>query len=237
MPSKSTLPEPEPEEEGALLNEEEDLSSGNGRLAIIVGALLLLAIMGYVLLPGSGGRQVVTTLIPSVMLGEASVTGTRLADDTATVAPAPAEEMVQTTATATVVPSAIAPKPVVRPEAEASLDTRTTESVALVKEPEVEAPTEAVPETPTEAPANVVLSGRILDENGQPLAGATVLVKGSHKGTGTDANGNYTLEVPAGESALVYGYGGYQDQEVRIRGAQPINVTLLPAAGTKRRRK
>jgi hypothetical protein len=171
------------------------------------------------------------------MLGEANVTGTRPVEDTAKAAPATVEETVKTTAAATVMPNAVAPKPVVRPEAEASLDTRTTESVAMVREPEAEAATEAVPEAPAEAPASVVLSGRIMDENGQPLAGATVLVKGSHRGTGTDANGNYTLEVPAGESALVYGYGGYQDQEVRIRGAQPINVTLLPAAGTKRRRK
>lgn len=82
-----------------------------------------------------------------------------------------------------------------------------------------------------------MLSGRILDEDGRPMAGATVLLKGSRKGTGTDANGVYTLEVPAGENALVYGYGGYVDQEVRTRGSQPVNVTLLPAEGTKRRRK
>ena len=101
---------------------------------------------------------------------------------------------------------------------------------------ETEAAAPAAPEAPA-APANVTLSGRILDENGRPLAGATVLVKGSRKGTGTDANGNYSIEVPAGENALVYGYGGYQDQEVRTRGAQPVNVTLLPSENGKRRRR
>ena len=234
MPSKSTLPEPETDEAGTLLNEEDSLSSGNGRLAIIVGAVLLLAIVGYMFMPGSGGRRVITNVIPSVMLGEASVTGSRPADEPAAAAAVVAET-----------PEDAATKPapdktkkaVTRTTIDGSLATRATESVSeteAVAEAEAAAP--AAPEAPA-APANVTLSGRILDENGRPLAGATVLVKGSRKGTGTDANGNYSIEVPAGENALVYGYGGYQDQEVRTRGAQPVNVTLLPSENGKRRRR
>ncbi|MBC6699554.1 carboxypeptidase-like regulatory domain-containing protein [Hymenobacter sp. BT190] len=235
MPTKFTVPEPETDND-TLQSEEEDYSSGNGRLALIVGAILLFAVIGYMLLPGSSGRRVVTTIIPSVMLGEASVTGAK------EVAPeAPAEEAAteeETAAEAVKLSAADAKKPVVRPAAEAGLAARTAESVApLVAATAETAPAAEASPAAAAAPATVTLSGRILDEDGRPMAGATVLLKGSRKGTGTDANGNYTLEVPAGENALVYGYGGYQDQEVRTRGSQPVNVTLLPSEGTKRRRK
>lgn len=236
MPTKFTVPEPETDDNSTLLSEEEDYSSGNGRLALIVGAILLLAVIGYMLLPGSSGRRVVTTIIPSVMLGEASVTGAKETAPAAATDETVAEEKAAEEASKTTAKDA--KKPVVRPAAEAGLAARTTESVALAAAPVAEAAPAAneAPAAPA-APATVTLSGRILDEDGRPMAGATVLLKGSRKGTGTDANGNYTLEVPAGENALVYGYGGYQDQEVRTRGSQPVNVTLLPSEGAKRRRK
>lgn len=239
MSSKSTLPDPETDENGDLLSEEEDsLPSGNGRLALIVGAILLLAIVGYMFLPGSSGRQVVPTVIPPVMLSEASVTGAREAAPATDTMAATVEKAATEEAGLTAVE---AKKPVVRAGAEEGLAIRSTNTVAATEAPEAEATpaTEAAPAVaaPAATPSIVMLSGRILDEDGRPMAGATVLLKGSRKGTGTDANGVYTLEVPAGENALVYGYGGYVDQEVRTRGSQPVNVTLLPAEGTKRRRK
>ena len=82
------------------------------------------------------------------------------------------------------------------------------------------------------------MSGKIEDENGRPMVGATVMLKGSAKATSTDANGNYSLEVPAGtENTLVYGYGGYDDEVVRSRGIQPVNVTLTPRAKAGRKRR
>jgi hypothetical protein len=61
----------------------------------------------------------------------------------------------------------------------------------------------------------VLLHGRILNEKGLPLAGATVMQKGTAYGTSTDANGNYSLRVPAGhQTTLQYGYGGYNEQEM-----------------------
>lgn len=233
MSTNSTLPEPETSHDEILV-EEEDYSSGNGRLAIVVGILFLLAIVGYVFLPGTGGRRVISSVMPSVMLGEASVTGTRRVDEPATsTTPALTEQA------ATDKPAAATEdkKLVVRPAAEEGLEARTASALTTTEaQPEAEAPAAAVAPAPAEAPATLTLSGRILDENGRPLAGATVLLKGSRRGTGADANGNYTLEVPAGENSLVYGYGGYQDQEVHTRGSQPVNVTLLPNEGGRRRR-
>ncbi|MBC8084559.1 MAG: carboxypeptidase-like regulatory domain-containing protein [Hymenobacter sp.] len=231
MPTNSTLPETD-DNSAPLSEEEESLSSGNGRLAIIVGVIFLLAIVGYMFMPGEGGRRVITRVMPSVMLGEASVTGSKPAKEP--VAPAASEVAAPEEAK----PVVGAARPTPRPTAEMGLDSRLVESVAPLAEPAVaEDPVDVAAPAPVAAPTTFTLSGRILDENGRPLAGATVLVKGSRKGTGTDANGNYSLEVPTGENALVYGYGGYEDQEVRTRSAQPVTITLLPAEGTKRRRK
>ena len=77
------------------------------------------------------------------------------------------------------------------------------------------------------------LRGKILDENGHPLVGATVFEKGSRRGVSTDANGEYALAVPAGRpTTLAYGYGGYADDELRLNtnssGQALDNVTLVP---------
>jgi hypothetical protein len=105
----------------------------------------------------------------------------------------------------------------------------------------------ATPATPAPAPATVdvprpvtavrpathVQSGRIIDEAGQPIVGATVLLKGTAKGTSTDASGGYSLEVPNGENTFLVGYGGYEDELATSRDGQPMNVTLLPTPGSK----
>ncbi len=88
---------------------------------------------------------------------------------------------------------------------------------------------------PEAAMRTVVLHGRILDEKGHPLAGATVLQKGTAYGTSTDANGNYSLRVAAGSQAtLQYGYGGYTEQEVKAANASTKAVVLQPKQSKRR---
>ncbi|GAA3926975.1 carboxypeptidase-like regulatory domain-containing protein [Hymenobacter algoricola] len=222
----------EPENDDALLqDEEQDMSSGNRKLGIIVGAVVLLAGLGYAFVPGKTGRAPIASVMPSVMLGDATVTGDRPAEEVAAAEEDDKpEEAKKPTATATV-----AARPAPRPAA--TPGTAPTGAVAAqpVAAPVVE---EAAPApAPAPEPTNVTLSGRILDEEGKPMAGATVMLKGSRKVASTDANGNYSMEVPAGDNTLTYGYGGYQDQEMRARGSQPVNVTLVPREGAKRRRK
>jgi|GEM_PF-2216885 len=79
------------------------------------------------------------------------------------------------------------------------------------------------------APATRTQAGRVLDESGRPLVGATVMLRGSTKGTSTDASGSYTLEVPNGENTFVVGFGGYEDETATSRDGQPLTVTLLPS--------
>ncbi|MEM7375429.1 MAG: SusC/RagA family TonB-linked outer membrane protein [Bacteroidota bacterium] len=76
----------------------------------------------------------------------------------------------------------------------------------------------------TESVAQV--SGTVTAKDGTPLAGATVLAKGTVQGTFTDGEGKYSLDVPEGVSTLIVSYIGYQAQEVDINGRSVINVSL-----------
>ena len=59
------------------------------------------------------------------------------------------------------------------------------------------------------------ISGRVADEEGFPLPGATVLIKGTFKGTTTNSDGNYSIKVSKG-SVLVFSFVGYQTQEIAV---------------------
>ena len=76
------------------------------------------------------------------------------------------------------------------------------------------------------------LKGKITDGDGSPLVGATVRVKGTNKGTLTDADGNYTLEAPDDATTLVVSYIGYAPQEIEIGGRASVNVSLEASAST-----
>ena len=79
------------------------------------------------------------------------------------------------------------------------------------------------------SPTRRIQSGRIVDEAGQPLVGATVLLKGTTRGASTDANGDYSLPVPLGNNTFIFAYSGYEQEVAQSRDGQPLLVTLLPA--------
>lgn len=70
------------------------------------------------------------------------------------------------------------------------------------------------------------VSGRVSDEKGQGVPGATVLLMGTTVGATTDAEGNFTISVPDPNGTLVISSLGYQRQEVAINNRSVINVTL-----------
>ena len=88
----------------------------------------------------------------------------------------------------------------------------------------------------TSAMRMTTVRGKILDENGRPLAGATVLEKGTQRGVSTNAEGEYALLVPTDRpTTLAYGYGGYADDEIQFTGNTVENRTLVPAAKPARK--
>ncbi len=69
------------------------------------------------------------------------------------------------------------------------------------------------------------VSGRIVDENNDPLPGVNVIIKGTSIGTVTDLNGNYSITVPHGASSLAISSVGYVMEEVAIASSS-INLQM-----------
>lgn len=69
------------------------------------------------------------------------------------------------------------------------------------------------------------VTGQILDEYGDPLIGANIMVQGTSIGTITDMNGNYSIMIPEGANQLSISYTGFDSQEVPIT-SENINAVL-----------
>jgi TonB-linked SusC/RagA family outer membrane protein len=72
---------------------------------------------------------------------------------------------------------------------------------------------------------NLNVSGTVLGSNGEPVAGASVVVKGSTVGATTDANGGYAISAPA-NATLVFSFLGMTTREEAVAGRGRIDVTL-----------
>ena len=75
-----------------------------------------------------------------------------------------------------------------------------------------------------------VVSGTILDEDGQGAVGANVVIKGTTIGVVTDLDGNFSLSVPQGNEVLEISYVGYIKQEIPIEHGRKVTVQLEPDA-------
>jgi TonB-linked SusC/RagA family outer membrane protein len=70
-----------------------------------------------------------------------------------------------------------------------------------------------------------LITGKVVDENGNPIPGATVLVEGTNLGTATDIEGNFAIDVPPGGVILV-SFIGYQSIRVDVGNQSEIQITL-----------
>lgn len=107
---------------------------------------------------------------------------------------------------------------------------------ATLASPELVAAASLAPEATASATAarTVVVHGRVVNEKGLPLVGATILRKGTAVGTSTDATGSYALRVPADAAVtLQYGYGGYSEQELPARQAGVLTAVALQPRAAK----
>lgn len=70
------------------------------------------------------------------------------------------------------------------------------------------------------------VKGKVTSKDGEPLIGATVMVKGTTSGTVTDVNGNYTLAVPSDDAVLIVSYIGFLSQEIPLKGQTDLNFSM-----------
>lgn len=73
-----------------------------------------------------------------------------------------------------------------------------------------------------------VVKGQVVDENGEPIIGANVLVKGTSIGVSSDVNGQFSLSAGSHKVTLLVSYVGYVTQEVNVENNRPVRIVLLP---------
>ncbi|WP_211093060.1 SusC/RagA family TonB-linked outer membrane protein [Chitinophaga polysaccharea] len=72
---------------------------------------------------------------------------------------------------------------------------------------------------------SVKVKGQVKDEEGVPLIGVTVLIKGTTQGAKTDSQGRYELEAPE-NAILEFSYVGYETRQLPVKGAQGVMVVM-----------
>lgn len=74
---------------------------------------------------------------------------------------------------------------------------------------------------------DVTITGQVLDGNGVPLSGVSVLVKGTSVGTVTNEEGNFSISVPDANAVLVFSSIGYTELEHPLNGQTNVTVVML----------
>jgi TonB-linked SusC/RagA family outer membrane protein len=70
------------------------------------------------------------------------------------------------------------------------------------------------------------LTGRVTDEKNERLPGVSVILKGTQRGTVTDTDGRYKIDVPDGGATLVFSFVGYLSQEVKVGNQTSLDINL-----------
>jgi TonB-linked SusC/RagA family outer membrane protein len=77
--------------------------------------------------------------------------------------------------------------------------------------------------------AQKIITGKVSNESGAPLSGASIVLKGTDKGTTSDEQGNYSLDVPLKAKALLFSFQGMELKEMSIGSSSVLNITLAAA--------
>ncbi|WP_342998520.1 SusC/RagA family TonB-linked outer membrane protein, partial [Bacteroides fragilis] len=72
----------------------------------------------------------------------------------------------------------------------------------------------------------VKISGKVVDVNGEPVIGASIVEKGTTNGTVTNLQGDFSLSVSSDKAVIEISYIGYQPQELKVIAGKPLNVTM-----------
>jgi len=105
-----------------------------------------------------------------------------------------------------------------------SLTYSITGKVIVISEKENATNGDVQPQTMNGPPGE--FRGRVTNANGQPLSGANVIIKRIHRGTITNANGEFTLRDLKDGDILIVSFVGYKSQEIPVKGRGGAEVTL-----------
>lgn len=76
----------------------------------------------------------------------------------------------------------------------------------------------------------IIVSGQVTDESGEPLPGVSVIERGSKNSTVTDVNGTFRISVSDDNAQLVFSFIGFESSTVSVAGRTNINLSLKPAS-------
>ena len=74
--------------------------------------------------------------------------------------------------------------------------------------------------------SRINITGRVVDDTGEPIIGASIYLKGTGKGAVTDMNGRFSLPSNGNKVILVFSYIGYAPQEIVTDGSRELRITL-----------
>jgi len=72
----------------------------------------------------------------------------------------------------------------------------------------------------------ILVKGKVTDENNLPAPGVNVLILGTTTGTITDIDGSYSINVPGPDAVLLFSFVGYRTEQVRVGSQTEINIGL-----------
>jgi TonB-linked SusC/RagA family outer membrane protein len=74
--------------------------------------------------------------------------------------------------------------------------------------------------------AQKTITGTVRDKTSEPLAGVSILVKDAKRGTVTNADGDFSIQIQPGDKALIFSYLGMNDKTVNIGNSTLLDVTM-----------
>nr|WP_299486257.1 carboxypeptidase-like regulatory domain-containing protein [uncultured Allomuricauda sp.] len=77
------------------------------------------------------------------------------------------------------------------------------------------------------------ITGRLINESGEPISGASIIVKGKNEGATTDFDGNFSLEATK-DDIIVISYSGFNTKEIKIGNNKTLNIMLTEIEVTTR---
>src|SRR6185436_1451422 len=74
--------------------------------------------------------------------------------------------------------------------------------------------------------AQQAVKGKITDENGVPIPGASIVIKGTSVGTTTDETGSFSFTLPPKSKILLVSAVGYGERQITVNQATEFNISL-----------